>query len=178
MSWNGRRALSLLLVSLLAAGLVAGCGGSDKQSAERHEAESGDQSGEQGGGEEGDQAQSDALDKIPDSDRTAFIQLATSIGTLRARAAPVAVGQTDTLGPAAPIVAARAQVVALHPSDPGLVAVRRRLVPTLALFAHAPLTGPAAKRAARAALRRADRLEAGLRRYSRTQPAIGGVIPD
>lgn len=174
MSSAGWRVLFLLLISLFAAGTVAGCGSSDKSSTERHEAES----DQEQGGEEGDQAQSGALDKIPDSDRTAFIQLATSIGTLRARAAPVAVGQTDTLGPAAPIIAARSQVVALHPSDAGLVSVRRRLVPTLTLFAHAPPTGPPAKRAARAALRRADRLEAGLRRYSRTQPAIGGVIPD
>jgi hypothetical protein len=169
----GRRALFLLLVSLTAAGLVAGCGGSDKPSAERHEAEPGEQ-----GGDEGEQSKSDALNKIPDSDRTAFIGLATSIGTLRARAAPVAVGTTDRLGPAAPIVAARSQVASLDPADPDLVAVRRGLIPVLTRFANAPLTGVGARRAARAAIASADRIEAGLRRYSRTQPAIGGVIPD
>ena len=167
--------LALLLVCLAAPVLAVGCGGGSGEGTGDHQ-EAG--SGEHGGGEEADQASSQALDKIPEADRTAFIQLATSIGTLRARAAPVAVGSSDALGPAAPIVTARAQVSALHPSDPRLVATRVRLIPALTVFAHAPLTGPGARRAARAAIRRADRIERGLQRYSRTQPAIGGVIPD
>ena len=160
------------MVAALAAGAIAlaGCGGSHTGGGET----------DKGGGadRQQEQEQSQALDKIPPSDRLAFIQLATSIGTLRARAAPVAVGSSSTLGPAAPVLAARAQVSALHPSDPRLVATRARLIPALSLFARAPLTGPGARRAARAAIARADRIEHGLQRYSRTQPAIGGVIPD
>jgi hypothetical protein len=170
---TARRALILLLVSLFAAAPIAGCGGSGGKSGEQHEADTGEQGGDRGEGEG-----SAALDKIPQGDRDAFIQLATAIGTLRARAAPVAVGQVDQLGPAAPIVAARGQVVALHPTDAGLLSVRRRLIPALGRFAEAPLSGLAARRAARVAIASADRIEAGLRRYSRTQPAIGGVIPD
>jgi hypothetical protein len=174
MSWNARRVLVILLLSLFAVTLAAGCGGgSHDQGGEHRETDSGEPSGE-----EGDQARSAALERIPQSDRDAFLQLATAIGTLRARAAPVAVGSTDRLGPAAPIVAARGQVVALHPTDAALVQVRQGLIPALSRFARAPLSGATARRAARSAIADADRIEAGLRRYSRTQPAIGGVIPD
>jgi hypothetical protein len=173
-SWNARRVLVILLLSLFAVTLAAGCGGgSHDQGGEHRETDSGEPSGE-----EGDQAQSAALERIPQSDRDAFLQLATAIGTLRARAAPVAVGSADRLGPAAPIVAARAQVLALRPTDAALVQVRKQLIPVLRRFAGAPLSGTAARRAARSAIAAADRIEAGLRRYSRTQPAIGGVIPD
>jgi hypothetical protein len=174
MAFRPRLLLMLLLICLAAPIVVTGCGGGSSKDKGEQEAGSGDN----GGGEEADQEGSSALDKIPDSDRTAFLQLATSIGTLRARAAPVAVGSSATLGPAAPIVRARAQVSALHPADPNLVATRARLIPALSVFAHAPLAGAGATRAARAAIARADRIERGLQRYSRSQPAIGGVIPD
>jgi hypothetical protein len=163
---TGLRALLLVLICVFAAVPLAGCGSSGKEGGEPHGAETGEQGGE------------DALNKIPQSDREAFLRLATSIGTLRARAAPVAIGSADRLGPAAPILAARAQVIALHPAAALLVSVRRRLIPVLSDFAGAPLSGVAARRASRRAIAAADRIEPMLRRYSQSQPAIGGVIPD
>jgi hypothetical protein len=144
---------------------VAGCGGSDEKNGEK-------------GGDEPEQAQEEALGKIPAADREAFIELATAIGALRARAAPVVVGASPRLGPAGTVLAARSQVAALQPSDPKLVRIRARLLPLLARFARAPRSGPAARTAAKRAIAAADRIEPGLRAYSRGQPAIGGLIPD
>jgi hypothetical protein len=147
---------------------LAGCGGKSGK----------DSSGEGAGGEEADQRQAEALAKVPQSDQTAFIQLATVIGALRARAAPVAVGTSRQLGSAAPLRKGRSQVIALRPSDPTLVKARKELLPALTRFSRAPSTGAASRRAARAAIADADRIEAGLRSYAQTRPAIGGLIPD
>lgn len=169
-----RRLLVALLLICLAPALVAttGCGGSShKESGEEAKTE-------QGGGDEAEQGQADALGKIPEADRTAFFALATAIGALRARAAPVAVGSSTDLGSAASLRTARAQVAGLRPVDPQLVKVRVQLLPVLARFAEATLSGAAAKRAAKAAIADADRIEAVLRAYSQRTPAIGGAIPD
>ncbi len=165
---NSRYA-SLAAVALVVVGsLLAGCGsGSDHKAG-----------GDGAAGEEAQQRQAEALAKIPEADRTAFFQLATAIGTVRARAAPVVVGSSDHLSGAAPLVAARTQVAGLHPADPDLVRLRDRLVPVLKSFSRASASGPAARRAARQAFSSADRIEAGLRIYARRTPAIGGAIPD
>jgi hypothetical protein len=160
---SSSRLIALLVAAALA---LVGCGG-----ASDHE------SGEHDSGE-ADQGQEQALEKIPQADRIAFIGLGTAIGTLRVRAAPVAVGASPRLGPAAPLVRARSQVEELHPVDPRLARIRARLIPALTRFAGAPRAGAAARRAAMQAIAAADRIEPGLRAYSRTQPAIGGLIPD
>jgi hypothetical protein len=157
------------LVVVAAAGPpITGCGGGS------HE-DNGEGSKQ---GEEGEQRQAEALDKIPVADQTAFTQLATAIGTLRARAAPVAVGTSQRLASAAPLLTARGQVNSLRPSDPRLSRLRGQLIPVLTRFSRAPTSGAAARRAARAAIADADRIEAGLRRYAQGSPAIGGLIPD
>jgi hypothetical protein len=157
-----------LLIALASAGpAVAGCGsGSHKENAQP------------AGDGEAEQSQADALAKIPKADRTAFFQLATAIGALRARAAPVAVGTSSHLTSSAPLVAARGQLARLRPADPDLARLRDRLVPLLTRFARAPTSGAASRRSARAAISRADRIEAGLRAYTQRTPAIGGAIPD
>lgn len=170
MSRTAQRVLVALPLLLTAITLVGGCGGGSSDQGGAH--------GGAGSAEEGGQAQSAALDKIPQSDREAFLQLATAIGTLRARAAPVAVGSVARLGPAATIVAARAQVSALRPADASMVQVRQELIPVLKHFSQAPVAGASARSAARSAIAAADRIEARLRSYSRRQPAIGGLIPD
>jgi hypothetical protein len=160
--------VGFLSVVLVLAGLaLAGCGGgSDKENGERR------------GGEEVDQAREEALNKIPTADRTAFLQLATAIGALRARAAPVAVGTASRLTRPNGILAASSQVTRLKPTDQELARLRDRLVPVLTRFAKAPISGAASRRAAKAALHHADRIEAGLRSYVQRTPAIGGAIPD
>jgi len=159
--------VGFLSVVLVLAGLaLAGCGGgSDKENGER-----------QGG--EVDQAQEEALSKIPTADRTAFLQLATAIGALRARAAPVAVGTASRLTRPNGLLAARSQVTRLRPTDQQLARLRDRLVPVLTRFAKAPISGATSRRAAKAAIHHADRIEAGLRSYAQRTPAIGGAIPD
>src|SRR4051812_28618518 len=129
---------AVLLLAIVFASLVfAGCGGESHQGG-----------GESEAGEEAEQGQAEALNKIPEADRTAFFQLATAIGTLRARAAPVAVGSSTQLSSAAPLRAARAQVAQLQPTDQQLAHLRGELLPLLARFADAPESGPAARRAA------------------------------
>jgi hypothetical protein len=150
---------------------VAGCGGgSSADNGEQHDG------GEQG--DQGEEGQAKALTQVPKEDQTAFIQLGTVIGALRARAAPVAVGTSARLGSAAPLMAGRAQIAALEPQDPDLTRVRDQLLPVLTRFSRAPRSGPASRRAARAAIAEADRIEAGLRHYAQVRPAVGGLIPD
>lgn len=157
------------LIALVAAGVLAlaGCGGGSHK-----------ENGNQEGGNEAEQAQQRALERIPQADRTAFLGLATSIGVVRASAAPVAVGTSSQLSPSGRLLAARSRVAALQPVDPRLIRVRAGLLPLLTSFAHAPASGPAARVAARHAIAVSNRLEAGLRAYTRSEPAIGGVIPD
>ena len=163
-----RLVVALMSLALaLGAPALAGCGGESQKEGGEHEA-----------GEEAEQGQADALNKIPEADRTAFFQLATAIGALRARAAPVAVGTSAELSSAAPLRQARRQVARLHPVDPQLLRLREELMPVLARFERAPVSGEAAGRAAKAAIADADRIEAGLRAYSQRTPAIGGAIPD
>src|SRR3954447_17485446 len=119
---------AVLLLAIVSASLVfAGCGGASHK-----------EGGESEAGEEAEQGQAEALNKIPEADRTAFFQLATAIGTLRARAAPVAVGSSTQLSSAAPLHAARAQVAQLQPPDQQLAHLRDELLPLLAHFADAP----------------------------------------
>jgi hypothetical protein len=171
--------IALLVAAVLSLGVVAaGCGGggSDEKKGEHADAEQ--PNGEDEGGEEGEHGQAQALSKIPPADRAAFFGLATAIGALRVRAAPVAVGSSSHLSSAAPLRTASRQVAAFHPEDHQLQGIRAQLVPLLRRFARAPTSGPAARRAARAALADADRIEAGLRSYTKRIPAIGGAIPD
>jgi hypothetical protein len=146
---------------------LAGCGGGSHK-----------ENGEGGGGEEVDQAREEALNQIPEADRTAFLQLASAIGTVRARAAPVVVGTASHLTSPAALLAARSQVSRLQPVDQELARLRGQLIPVVTRFARAPISGAASRRAARAAIDRADRIEAGLRSYAQRTPAIGGAIPD
>ena len=163
-----RRALALSLLALAFVGTpLAGCGGGGSQRA----AEEGTSAAEEHG-------QAKALGRIPAADQTAFIQIATVIGTLRVRAAPVAIGKADRLASAAPLRDGRSQVAALHPDDPRLARLRDQLIPALTRFIRAPTSAAAARRAARGAIADADRIEARLRRYARVQPAIGALIPD
>ena len=158
--------VAMLVAALATAAMVlSGCGGGSHES-------TGDRRGE-----EADQAQK-ALERIPEADRAAFLELSTAVGVVRFRAAPVAVGTSARLSPPGPLLAARSRVLALHPADERLVRIRRRLTVVLTRFGHAAVSGPAARVASRRAIAAADRMEAGLRAYSGSQPAIGGLIPD
>ncbi|MDX6616826.1 MAG: hypothetical protein QOD60_1917 [Solirubrobacterales bacterium] len=157
-----------VVVTISGFALLPGCGGGSST----------DNAEKDAGGEQGQQGQAKALAQVPEADQTAFIQLATVIGVLRARAAPVAVGTSRRLGSAAPLIAGRMKVAALRPQDRDLTRLRDRLLPLLTRFSRAPSSGPASRRAARAAIAEADRIEAGLRHYSQVRPAVGGLIPD
>jgi hypothetical protein len=158
-----------LLALAVASAALVGCGGGGGSS---ETAETGS------GAEEQEQGQAKALEKVPASDQAAFIEIATVIGTLRVRAAPVAVGKSHRLTSAAPLRAGRSRLAALRPRDPRLARLRDRLIPALTKFIHAPTSRAAARRAAKSAIADADRIEAGLRRYARIQPAVGALIPD
>jgi len=164
---TGRPAVAGWVLAAAAAGaLIAGCGSTSHTEAGN------------GGGGGDEQGQANALSKIPAADQAAFVQIATVIGTLRVRAAPVAIGKADRLASAAPLRDGRSRVAALRPRDPRLMRLRDQLIPALTRFIRAPTSGAAARRAARGAIADADRIEARLRRYARVQPAVGALIPD
>jgi hypothetical protein len=115
---------------------------------------------------------------IPSADRAAFYGIATTSGSLRASAAPAALGQASGLRGRAELVAARRRLAALHPPDRRLAALRVKLVAALGAAVR-PVHGTGAARlAAREALRATDAINAGLRSYAARHPATAALIPD
>jgi hypothetical protein len=168
-----RFAAALLTATIVA--FASGCGGDDSKK-ERATPEPGAAEQKSGEGEEAEREGARKGPQIPVADQTAFIQLAKGIGLVRLRAAPVIVGKHKRLASAGRLVGGRSQVARLKPRDARLRGLRDQLVGLMARFARARTSQ--SRRAARAAIRGADRIEAGLRAYSRQRPGIGGLIPD
>src|SRR5947207_9380664 len=109
---------ALVLLSLL----VAGCGGSSHTGGQHREP-----TGEprQGAGGEAAERERDA-NRIPRSDRVAFVAIGAALGAVRARAALVAEGQRQRPGARADTAQARQVLVAARPRDAGLITLRRQ----------------------------------------------------
>ena len=174
----------MALAALVAAGLL-GCGGSggdtDTTRAAEHDREL---EGEAGGKREecerlASESQREECERagaaavIPERDRVAYYQLATTTGLLRSAA--VATAQRD--GPpskAGPLelAAALERVRRTRPLDPSLIAVRRRII--------ALLGGPRGLDRIHAGLALAalPAIERALTAYLRREPANAVLLPD
>jgi hypothetical protein len=164
---RGRAGPTAVVVLLALAVGWGGCGGGKET--DKHEGR---------GGEEGENGQAKALAKVPVADQVAFTQLAKTIGLVRVRAAPVAVGRSPRLASPAAMLAGKARIAALRPRDRALAALRDRLGIAITRFSRAPTAGPTGRRGARAALADPDRIQAGLRIYAARQPGVGALVPD
>ncbi|HEY8866087.1 MAG TPA: hypothetical protein VIM22_04080 [Solirubrobacteraceae bacterium] len=157
-----RRALACALaLSLLGS---AGCGGRSRER-DRGEAAGGEQARELR--ERGDQ-----LKGVPTVDRSAYYEIATAAGLLRARSALVAGGRRVDGRLAAQVHAAGHLVDRTRPRDRALGALRARIAPILRR--RAPPTPAAARRE----LAFVDSLTAALDRFVRGNPGYTALQPD
>lgn len=156
---------ALVLLSLL----VPGCGGSS-HTAGQHREPTGEPRHD-AGSEAGERER--AANRIPRSDRVAFVAIGAASGAVRARAALVTEGQRERPGARGDTERARQVLVAARPRDAGLVTLRRQTLAAVDAAGRLPEL-----RTARSLLARTDAINSGLRRYAQRHPAIGGVIPD
>ncbi len=119
----------------------------------------------------GEEAARGAAERLPTANRTAFYQLATVDGLVRARAVVARTHGPTSISPTG-LADAQQRLSILSPADPGLRALRGELA--------GALTGVIRKGlgAARAALTVCDRVYIGLLRYQHTHPQVVGLIPD
>src|SRR3954453_1320316 len=107
----------MLIATLAATPLGCGGGASD-------EPEAGPKAGE-------GESESTAAQSLPAPDRVAYYGIATGSGTLRAVAAPLALGNAGSRWDPASLRATRSRVRALQPHDPLLVRLKGTLLAAL-----------------------------------------------
>lgn len=166
---------SVIAALLFGAALgVFGCGEKAEPDLGEREAEEG---GEAGLSEEERESRerASAARRIPAQDRATYYQVATSSGLIRSRA--VAVLRRDPVPPRAgpdELEAALERTEGLQPRDRGLVRLLELIRPALKRALDDPLTPSDA----RALIAVSGRLNVGLRRYLRREPATAVLVPD
>ena len=167
---------SVVVLALLL-GLSA-CGGGSKSStradttpragdtASKSEPETGD-----------DEEDRSGLESIPDADRHAFVQIATTTGNLSTGASVLLVRGLARRQDLDALRRLRPEIRALRPHDTGLRALRRKLLTAIAQAIQARRGHPTAADARRMLSAAAD-IRAGLKRYTGAHPAIGAVAPE
>ncbi len=163
-------------VALLALALALGaCGGGSEGSAERRaEAKAGE---EVGGGSEAEREareRAEAAKAIPSVDRAAYYQIATTSGLIRARAISSRRGSAAPRAGVRQLRAAESALDQLEPRSRSLARLKRILLPAL----RRTLGGALSAGDATAVLDASDRVNAGLRRYLREEPAQAALVPD
>jgi hypothetical protein len=115
--------------------------------------------------------------KLAARDSRAFREIQRSSGVLRAAVVPVTFGAAPRVVAAARLNAAAGRVAKLRPRDPLLRRLRASVLDALRTTASEGAQRASAKRAARAAVGEADRIDAGLRRYAASHPAANSIAP-
>jgi hypothetical protein len=164
---SGWRALGALTLIATVAVPPLGCGGGGGGGGGKPEARK--QAGE------GD---SSAAQAIPAPDRVAYYGIATGSGTLRAVAAPLALGNAGARWDPASLQAARSRVQALRPRDPLLVRIKARLLAALSRAIATSRGAQGARKAARDALQDTDAINSGLHSYVHRHPQAAALVPD
>src|SRR2546423_7735835 len=149
--------LSPVLALVLSSLLLPGCGGSAHTAGQTR-----GPTGEprQGAGDEAGERER-AANRIPRSDRVAFVAIGAASGAVRARAALVTEGQRERPGARADTAQARQVLVAARPRDAGLVTLRRETLAAVDAAGRLPQL-----HTARSLLARTDAINSGLRRYA------------
>ena len=154
---------ALALIAMLAVQLL-GCGGGGGGKPET--------------GPTPEESDSSAAQALPAPDRVAYYGIATGSGTLRATAAPLALGYAGARWHPASLRPTRSRVQALQPRDRLLVRLKANLLAALSR-AIAPSRGAKGpRRAARDALLDTDAINSGLRTYVRRHPQAAALVPD
>jgi hypothetical protein len=125
-----------------------------------------------------EESESSAAQALPPLDRVAYYGIATGSGTLRAVAAPLALGYAGARWNPASLRATHSRVQALQPRDPLLVRLKARLLAALSR-AIAPSRGAnGTRKAARDALHDTNAINSGLHSYVRRHPQAAALVPD
>jgi hypothetical protein len=159
-----------LLVLCAVAIPPAGCGGG---SGGDEGAEPGEAAGELSEEQREEAEREQAAEQVPEADRLAYYQVATSSGLLRAWAQAVSRGeQPPERAGDAKLRAAERRLAELDAEDPGLDRLVNRLLRALrGATGHDPAQ-------ARRLVRESDAVNAGLQRYLKRTPVISILIPD
>jgi hypothetical protein len=172
------RHVVLVAAAIASTMALAACGGdSDHASAPRSEparAAAGSEPGEAEGGERRD------VPGVPDADRIAYYQLATTTGTLRVAVSSAAAGRARGVprGDLAALRAADRRLRALAPRNPALRTTLAVLRPRVRRVARVRPGGRLPRRAALDALAATTRTSNELRGYLRRHPALAAKVPD
>jgi hypothetical protein len=162
-SGTPRRWYALCLLAVAVTAVLAGCGsGSSEPSSDAPQGE--------------EQEAAEAAKQIPEADRVAYYQLATTAGLLRIRAVAALKGnpRPASVGPVE-LRAASRRVAATAPEDKGLRLSRGEVLDLLSLERDTSLS----RLEAHVVLDRLDTLHRVLDRYVRKrQPEQAGLLPD
>ena len=154
------RILALCLVALLVLVPVS-CGGSDDDNDARRTAPGAEV----------------PPPRLPKRDSRGYAEIQSASGALRAAATPVAYGVAPTIVATGSLRAAARQLRRVSPSHPQLRRLRRDALDALDTAAAEGGERSSAKAVAKSAIAEADRIDAGLRRYSASHPAANEIAP-
>jgi hypothetical protein len=124
------------------------------------------------------ESESSAAQALPAPDRVAYYGIATGSGTLRAVAAPLALGYAGARWDPASLRATRSRVQALQPRNPLLVRLKARLLAALSRPIAPSRGAKGTRKAARDALQDTDAINSGLHSYVRRHPQAAALVPD
>jgi hypothetical protein len=164
--------------------VLAGCGGGGDKgggqgtTAARKQTTTPEHQGEPGAGGEGDEEDQHGLEAIPTEDRRAFLQIGVAISRLETGAAVLTVKGLGRPRDRTVLERLLPQVRALHPRDAGLLKLRSMTVKALRRAIRARSRATISPPTGRRLLAEANNLLAAFKRYGRSTPALGALVPD
>jgi hypothetical protein len=160
-------------VVLLAAVVLAGCGGGDKPADPKAEHQRGGEEAERHGGEEAERER--AVRGVRPADLTAFYQVATATGALRKWAAHRRLGMIGLEADRSELDGALSRLREVKPVDPELSAAYRRALAALhrAWARRRPTRADGSRGQADA-----EDLSARINRIVRSDPRFSALMPD
>jgi hypothetical protein len=171
------------IAALIVLLVLAGCGGNDHPKSKSANAAGQTATTEHGGeprseGAGGEEEDKKGLSRIPVEDRRAFVQIGVAISRLTTGASVLLV--KGLARPEDRVVLERLlpQVGALQPHDPQLRRLRTRTLKALGNAIHVRNSPNISRRTGETLMTESNRLLKALRRYQRSSPAIGALIPD
>ena len=169
-----RYSVVLLALLITLAGCAGGSESSERTGTTQHAAKAPSKSEPEAGGEEQERG---GLESIPEADRHAFVQIATTTGNLSTGASVLLVKGVARRADLDALRRLRPEIRALRPRDAGLRALQHELLAAIATAIRARQAHPTAADARRM-LATAAQIRAGLKRYTGQHPAIGAVAPE
>ena len=167
------RRLVLVAAAVL---LLAGCGGGGGSSHPSATTPARPSPSRPGGGEEEEGGA--GLARLPAADRHTYLQIASVTGVLNKDASLLAVSGIMHREDTAALPVLRRRIAVLRPRNALLRRLRGQTLAAIDLSGRSRRRLGRARRAAPRVLRDISRITAGLRRYAKAHPEVGGFVPD